>query len=538
MKTTTAALIVLMQASLAWAGPDLIEMAKTENNFSLELLTALNHLPRKDLNAARDEEGRSMLHWLAIRSHQARALPVLLAGGDVNATDHRGRTPIFDVLEANDVAHKGSADMMFLEMLTLRGADVNARASDGTSPLAVAVTRGDYEKAEFLLRHGAIPNPEGLAAEKTPLAIAQSKDDKRMFALLQEAMKTRSVEVEKALPSPPEGDQVAKALTAADLKALDRFVKAGWDVNERNEKGQTPLLRAVEACRPDLVTDLIFKGADPNIADANGKTPLMASMRFLGIDGQRMTAMLLLKGANVEATTKDGQTALTAAAAAGHDYGVMWLIAAGADPLARTPKGPLIEYANHPPTAWLLKRFGSPDRKPEVEDTTPNGRLFSAIRKGSLDETEAALKDGASASAVDKSGPALSWAAMCGRFEIVDLLITNGADINQQFPNTGWHVLHDLASWGPAQGNPDVAAEHIEKLLKLGANPDIQSKDGTTPLMVAAKAGLKGANTQALVKGGASLTIRNKEGLTVLGVARKYGRTEMVEYLQSLGAKD
>jgi uncharacterized protein len=149
-----------------------------------------------------------------------------------------------------------------------------------------------------------------------------------------------------------------------------------------------------------------------------------------------------------------------------------------------------------------------------------------------------ALADGASAKAEDKNGCAMAWAATYGNFEIVDFLLEKGADINQQFSTTGWHVLHGLASWGPAQGNPAIAAGHIEKLIKRGANVNIQSKDGTTPLMVAAKGGVKASNTEALIKGGADLTLRNKEGLTAFGVAKKHGRAEMVEYLQSLGAKE
>lgn len=536
MKKITAAIILAVLTALAHGEKDLIEMAKTENNFTLDLLVALNRLPREKLNGARDSDGRSMLHWLASRSHAARALPVLLAGGDVKAVDQAGRTPLFYVIDARDPYFVGLGDLMFMEMLTFKGADVNARDKEGSTPLMLAVNQGAHQKAAYLLRRGAEPEPKDVPPEKAPLKVAQEKGDQRMAELLTKAVEARkTVDKEVASVDPKE---LAKAITAADLDTIATYVRSGWDINERNDKGQTALFRAVEAGRPDLVTELLFLGANPDIGDANGKTPLMASVRFLGIEGQRMTAMLLLKGANIEAKTKDGLTALTAAVSAGHDYGVMWLIAAGADTEAPTPKGPLIEYAEHGPTQYLLKQFGAADRKPKSEPETAEGRLFAALKRNDFPGVKQAIADGASVKAEDKNGCAMAWAATYGNFEIVDFLLEKGADINQVFSTTGWHVLHGLASWGPANGNPAAAAQNIEQLVKRGANPNIQSKDGTTPLMVAAKSGVKAANTEALVKAGADLTLRNKEGLTVLGVAKKHGRTEMVEYLQSLGAKE
>jgi ankyrin repeat protein len=540
-----AALILVLQAQLACAASDLIQMAAEENNLTPDLLSALKPLKGEEIDSARDAEGRTMLHWMAIRSHQARALVVLLAGASANVTDNRGRTPLFDAIEASEASDppfKGEADFMCLEMLTLRGADVNARAADGTTPLGIAVERNHYRKAEFLIRHGAAIDLPDLPAEKSQWTIVQAIGDDRMTELLAAAMKAGSPAGKKTETPPrqmPDADEINKALTAADLKAISGFLEAGWNINEQNEKGQTALLRAVEACRPDLVSELIFKGADPNIANKDGKTPLMASVRILGLEGQRMTAMLLLKGAKVDAATKDGDTALTMAGAAGHDYGVMWLIAAGADPLAPTPKGSLMAYVSHNPTKYLLGKFGVAKTEEKPPETTPVALMFSAIRRNDLAGVERELANGVSAGGWDKKeGSAFALAASWGLFEIVDLLIEHGAQVNEQNPSTGWHVLHGLASWGPAQGDPDIAAGHIEKLIERGANPDIQSKDGMTPLMVAAKLGIKEKNTEALVKGGASLAVRNKEGLTVLGVAKKHGRSEMIEYLQSLGAAE
>jgi len=133
----------------------------------------------------------------------------------------------------------------------------------------------------------------------------------------------------------------------------------------------------------------------------------------------------------------------------------------------------------------------------------------------------------------------MDWAAYSGQFAVVDLLLKRGADINHQHPSDGEHVLHTLAAWGPqGASSPRVGSEHIEKLLARGANPNIAKKDGTTPLMIAAKEGAIGPILDTLLKGGADINARNKAGLTALSVARKYGRTEMAEYLRSKGAQE
>ncbi|HEX8311443.1 MAG TPA: ankyrin repeat domain-containing protein, partial [Chthoniobacteraceae bacterium] len=296
--------------------------------------------------------------------------------------------------------------------------------------------------------------------------------------------------------------------------------------------------RAVEASRPDLANLLIFEGANPNIAAKDGRTPLMQALTNLGIEGQRMTALLLLSGADLHATSAKGVTPLIATATAGHDIGVLWLMGCGVDPLAPTPKGSLMNYVAHGPTASLLASFGV-QKEEKPPETNPVVIMFEAAKLGDVAGVERQLLAGVAADTeYDVERTAMDWAATYGHYKVVDVLLRYGADINKQFKTNGRHLLHDLAAWGGTQGDSKVAAKHIQKLLEAGANPNIAMNDGRTPLMAAARAGVTGANTELLLQAGAELNARDKEGRTALGIARKYGRPEMVKFLQDRGATE
>ena len=76
----------------------------------------------------------------------------------MNLKDGQGFTPLHWAVyesilipEAQDVA----------KLLVARGANINARDRDGSTPFWWAVCRGNRELADFLLAHGAAPSIKG-----------------------------------------------------------------------------------------------------------------------------------------------------------------------------------------------------------------------------------------------------------------------------------------------------------------------------------------------------------------------------------------
>ena len=81
----------------------------------------------------------------------------------------------------------------------------------------------------------------------------------------------------------------------------------------------------------EVVRMLVGAGADPNLADKKGKTPLIANSRYLDI-----AQILIAHGANVNVRASDGFTPLLNA---GTVELTRFLLEHGADPFAKTDQG-------------------------------------------------------------------------------------------------------------------------------------------------------------------------------------------------------
>eukprot|EP01035_Chromulina_nebulosa_P040781 gene40781-55129_t len=121
-----------------------------------------------------------------------------------------------------------------------------------------------------------------------------------------------------------------------NLTEVAAAIKKGVDVNWKNEAENdcTALNKAADWGYRDVVTLLLERGAHPNLADKNGKSPLHSAVD----KGHRNTvAVLLERGANPNLTDNYGDTPLHKAAQNGHREIILLLLERGADPnLART----------------------------------------------------------------------------------------------------------------------------------------------------------------------------------------------------------
>ncbi|MFN0245801.1 MAG: ankyrin repeat domain-containing protein [Kofleriaceae bacterium] len=258
-----------------------------------------------DVNAT-DEKGRAALHWLAEELaeadlaklciekgakvdqldtekytqvsplHRAVKRPkldfaqALLEGGaNVDVRDYEGHTPLM-LLCKSESGVMSKTEMENAKWLVARGADVNAANDDGETPLMFAAGSG-REMTEFLLgKHAKVTSNKW---QMTPLYYCLSTNDK-----------------DKAL--------------------WDLLISAGCDVNHDGERG-TPLREAQTCWNPTAVAYLLAKGADPNVKDERGETPLESAIQLK----QDKIIKLLESAANAGAPVKAKPPAPAPAAA-------------------------------------------------------------------------------------------------------------------------------------------------------------------------------------------------------------------------------
>lgn len=99
-------------------------------------------------------------------------------------------------------------------------------------------------------------------------------------------------------------------------------------VDARDNKGNTPLIITI-ARQDDWANFLLNKGADPNLAGADGDTPLIAAARVGYLDA---IDWLLAAGVKVDAPNRMGETALIIAVQQRELQVIKRLLDAGANP--------------------------------------------------------------------------------------------------------------------------------------------------------------------------------------------------------------
>jgi len=149
-------------------------------------------------------------------------------------------------------------------------------------------------------------------------------------------------------------------------------------------------------------------------------------------------------------------------------------------------------------------------RRKEVETVliTPptDEELIQAIQFGTVKQVSALLAQGANPNATDAhSDTALAYAAHLGKLQIVQVLLKNGADVNQKGELEAGALY--LAAACPCSTRQEIC----RLLLDSGADVNAADCDGHTPLMIAATF-LRFHFAGLLVERGANPKLRNRDG--------------------------
>jgi ankyrin repeat protein len=411
---------------------------------------ALTLAGRHEEALATEADGTTALHW-AVRQGDAEIVDRLLASGaDATAANRYGVTPL------HLAAINGDAAM--IKRLLEAGADANAVGTDGETPLMTVARGGHVDAARVLLDHGA--NLEAREAWHGQTAL--------MWAAAQ---------------SHP-----------AMLKEL---LARGADVNARSN---------TEEWERQITAEPRDKWLPPG-----GLTPLLFAAREGCVD---CIPVLAQAGADVNATTPDGISAIVIALINGHYDVAGALIAAGTDPN-------LADYAG---------RTG----------------LYAAIDFNTMPNSNRPAPE-----VVENHLTAL---------DIARMLLEKGADPNPKLTRTppyrakldrGNDVMLGAGTTPLLRAAKAADLPAMKLLLAHGADPTLgPTRSGINPLMAAAGLGTNEADTtgrsktqqdaitaiQLLIDQGLDINAKANDGRTALHGAALQGYDEVIKFLATKGA--
>jgi len=357
--------------------------------------------------------GQTALMWAAAAGRGPVVQALIDRSADVHARSNAGTTPLVFAVRRGDMAA--------VRALLAAGANVNEKRPDGATPLLVAVINGHADLVDLLLDKGADPNVEGGSTELTVQGVRA-----RPMELKYRKLTNNERDSEGVTKGNIFGKPLHAAVHVANWHLSDQFIAVkldrigvitsllahGADVNgrismeeprwsgaryRRHLAGATAFLFAAKSADVEVMRLLLAHGADPTINTEENITPLMAaagiawaSNQDRASESQVLEAVKLMVdelGADVNAVSDLGETAMHAAAYRGANSVVQYLFDKGAklDVVAIDGRTPLIvadgvEYGNsfaaQPQTAALLRKLGAKEMKcpPPCAAAIPEGK--------------------------------------------------------------------------------------------------------------------------------------------------------------------
>ena len=358
------------------------------------------------------------------------------------------------------------------------------------------------------------------------------------------------------------------------------------------EESKDPLCRAAQYGDLAQVKTLLSGGANPNVLDDQGETPIMkaalAHSRYLpdgatkiDRDYPGVVELLLDKGAEVDARDNSGRTALAMAVdGSASEYRVIGadeaiarlLIARGADVNAQDQLGwsPLLKvlnlWAEQPAlTNFLLAKGASVNARLKDGGTG----LMLAARLGKDERIPLLLAKGADVNTQDKAGTTALMIASAVRWEeqalkMMKVMIAKGANLNLT-DSKGWTAAdraaqagyldraklllasgtkitdrraflkraQNYALWRAIAGGEVSAAK---ALLEQGTDPNFRDDQGQTLLTIAANEEYSAGKAILLLDHGALANLANSSGDTPLMIAADRYQPAIVKALLDHGA--
>ncbi|HVJ30066.1 MAG TPA: ankyrin repeat domain-containing protein, partial [Gammaproteobacteria bacterium] len=203
-----------------------------------------------DVNS-KSPDGTTALHWAVYNGNLALVERLIARGADVTSANEFGSTPLAEAATVGDVG--------VMAALLDAGAAVDAPGADGQTPLMVVARSSNTAAAEVLIANGADVNARELWREQTALMWAAAQNQPAMVDLL--VANGADVDARSAVNDWP------RQVTGEPRRMYRPF------------GGLTPLLFAAREGCLECARSLLAAGANVNLTDPKGVTPL-----FLAID--------------------------------------------------------------------------------------------------------------------------------------------------------------------------------------------------------------------------------------------------------------
>jgi ankyrin repeat protein len=448
--------------------------------------------------------------------------------------------PIKGMLKSTEL-HEAVAedDIDRVRRLLDAGADVNARAWHGFTPLMVACGSPMTEI------HRAIKKIRATAPRPPDFKdLLKAGDLLANFPRIDQAqIDARIAQMRAKEETPPPDDPAIPLLLlqrGADVNAIAEdgqcalmiavsagrtttargLLEHGADLRAQTKDNETALMLAAKSRRQEAVELLLERGADPDYRTPQGVTTLMAAAEGGCVEVARL---LLARGQDVNTASVNGGTALLRAAVRGNDEMVTFLKEQGAHVgfLEAVALGDL-ELAASLPTPSEAER---PPRWGEAV-------LYRVVKQGRADAIHLLAARGVNTGAAGNMGQsALMPAVMRGDLAAVRALLDRGADPNGATGATTGHRMVPL-SWAARAGHNEI----VDLLVERGADPDRGDTLGFTPLSGAVMAG-KVETARRLLAAGADPNGSLNGGMSLLAFAVTRDDKEMVRLLLDQGAQ-
>ncbi|HCX79003.1 MAG TPA: hypothetical protein DG577_06305 [Firmicutes bacterium] len=322
--------------------------------------------------------------------------------------------------------------------------DLNNATFYPEPPVAIAVGIGSEEILALLIEHGA--DIKGIKSPYTLLEIAALKGNEQM---------------------------------------IDKLIALGIDLNEESEFGQTALEVVIsDNPDPNIVKKLISQGA------AVSETILRKAAETGSLE---LYAYILsnLDCKLESAVDEYGQTILHHAAISGNLEFFKYILGKGQDIYVRTTTG---ESVLHLSGSKELSKFLLENYIFDINELTRIGEtpLISQIsqREGALEHCTYLIDKGAMVNIAGSDIIPLFKAVVIERYDLVKLLIDNGADVHSSDLH-GDTALHYAIT--PVVN--DESYRIVQFLLSAGANENKKNRDGFSPVDLA-----KRFNNSAIIK--------------------------------------